>query len=83
MTLHRQEDREGKPASRDYRYSGRFRSRQLTLLWEAVDRPDYRIGAMVLHLSEAGTQFQGLTIFYDDTFHGVGSVEYWLRREGS
>ena len=83
MTLHRQKDREGKPTSRRYKYHGSFKARQLTLLWEALDRPDFRVGAMVLHLAEHANEFKGLTVFYDDKHAagaGVGALPYWLRR---
>lgn len=83
MTLHRQKDRQGKPTSHRYKYRGTFKARQLTLLWEALDRPDFRVGAMVLHLAESAKEFSGLTVFYDDKHTqgpGVGALSYWLRR---
>ena len=86
MSLHRYRDTAGNPTTRNYRYKGVFRARQLTILWEALDRPDFRLGAMVLHLSEDGTVFKGLTVFYDDNHHGasgVGALNYWLKRAAS
>lgn len=84
MSLHRYKDGAGGSTERDYRYKGAFKARQLTLLWEALDRPDFRMGAMILYLSDDAKMFQGLTVFYHDTLHkggpGVGSRKYWLKR---
>jgi hypothetical protein len=83
MTLHRNLDSTNQPTDRNYRYRGTFRGRQLTLVWEAIDRPDSRVGAMVLHLSEDAQVFKGKTVFYSDNVHGAAEVDalpYWLKR---
>lgn len=83
MTLHRNVDSKGKGVDRNYTYHGIFRGQQLTLLWEAVDRPDSRVGAMVLYLSEDAQIFKGKTLFYSADHHhpaDVGALPYWLKR---
>lgn len=69
MELHRVRDRTGATTSRRYRYQGRFSARQLVLLFESVDRPDYIIGALVLLLNAQGDCFAGVTVYYDQKAH--------------
>lgn len=82
MELHRLKDRSGATTSRRYRYQGRFTARQLVLLFESVDRPDYIIGALVLVLDASGESFSGVTVYYDQKGHtGVMSYPFWLARK--
>jgi hypothetical protein len=81
--LHRDQFHDRRPTDMNFEYRGTFRSRQLVLIWEAVERPDSRIGALVLYLNEYGTQFRGFTTYYDDGARSGPAViakEYWLQR---
>ncbi|MGH2435389.1 MAG: hypothetical protein ACRDFA_00175 [bacterium] len=84
MELHRIRDRSGATTSRRYRYQGRFSARQLVLLFESIDRPDYIIGALVLLLNAQGDGFSGVTVYYDQKAHsGIITHRFWLCRSAA
>ncbi len=80
MHLVRHTNRNGEPTHREFRYQGRFSARNMTLLFEASDRPDFILGAIVVHLDNAAKQFCGSAVYHDETKATVVSMPFWLHR---
>jgi hypothetical protein len=75
----RHTDRKGERTNREYESKGQFSARELVLIYQAIDRPDFRVGSIVLHLDQHAHILSGKTMTYDEPSQEVVAHPIWFR----
>lgn len=78
MNSLRTTERSGESTRRSYESKGTLRARDLILIFEAVDRPEFIRGSLVLHLDNNATTLYGRTVYFDETIKDIHSLPIWF-----